>query len=105
VSEDRLYVLFDAGLLTCFNAKTGETIFPRQRLNTGGGRFYASPWAYHGKIFLLNEDGAAWVIEDGPEFKLLGKNYLEDNAWATPAIARGSLFIRTFTGLYRLQNQ
>jgi len=45
------------------------------------------------KIFLLNEDGNTWVVEDGPEFKVLRKNFLEDNAWATPAIARGSLFI------------
>jgi outer membrane protein assembly factor BamB len=101
-----VFVLFDAGLLTCSNAKTGETIFSRQRLNTGGGRFYASPWAYNGKLFLLNEDGTTWVVEDGPEFKVVRKNSLHDNdyAWATPAIARGSLFIRTYTGLYRLQN-
>jgi outer membrane protein assembly factor BamB len=104
ISDDRLYVLFDAGLLTCFNATTGETIFPRQRLNTGGGRFYASPWAYNGKIFLLNEDGTTWVVDDGPEFNVVRKNFLDDYAWATPAIARGSLFIRTYTGLYRLQN-
>ncbi|MDA1052714.1 MAG: PQQ-binding-like beta-propeller repeat protein [Planctomycetota bacterium] len=103
ISGERLFVLFDAGILICYNATTGETIFPRQRLNTGGGRFYASPWAYDGKIFLLNEDGNTWVVEDGPEFKVLRKNSLEDNAWATPAIARGSLFIRTFTGLYRIQ--
>ncbi len=105
ISGERLFVLFDAGLLTCFHAKTGDTIFPRQRLNTGGGRFYASPWAYNGKIFLLNEDGNTWVIEDGPEFKVLGKNSLDDLAWATPAIARGSLFIRTYTGLYRFQKR
>lgn len=105
ISDERLYVLFDAGLVTCSNAKTGETIFPRQRLNTGGGRFYASPWAYNGKIFLLNEDGTTWVVEDGPEFKVLHKNVLDDNAWATPAIARGSLFLRTYTSLYRLQNK
>ena len=104
ISEDRLFVLFDAGLLTCFNAKTGETIFPRKRLNTGGGRFYASPWAYNGQIFLLNEDGTTWVVEDGPEFKVVRKNSLGDYAWATPAISRGSLFIRTYTKLYRLQN-
>jgi outer membrane protein assembly factor BamB len=104
ISGERLYVLFDAGLLICFNAKTGETIYPRQRLNTGGGRFYASPWAYNGKIFLLNEDGTTWVVEDGPEFKILRKNVLEDYAWATPAIARGSLFVRTYTGLYRFQD-
>jgi outer membrane protein assembly factor BamB len=103
VSDERLFVLFDAGLLTCFSAKTGETIFPRKRLNTGGGRFHASPWSYNGKIFLLNEDGTTWVVQDAPEFKVLGKNRLDDNAWATPAIARGSLFIRTYTGLYRLQ--
>lgn len=104
ISGERLFVLFDAGLLTCSNAKSGETIFPRQRLNTGGGRFYASPWAYNGKIFLLNEDGTTWVVEDGPEFNVVGKNVLNDLAWATPAIARGSLFIRTYSGLYRLQN-
>jgi outer membrane protein assembly factor BamB len=105
ISDDRLFVLFDAGLLTCYNAKTGEEIFPRKRLDTGGGRFYASPWAYNGKIFLLNEDGTTWVVDDGPEFNVTGKNFLEDNAWATPAIARGSLFIRTYTGLYRLQRR
>jgi outer membrane protein assembly factor BamB len=103
ISDDRLFVLFDAGLLACSNAKTGDEIFARKRLNTGGGRFYASPWAYNGKIYLLNEDGTTWVVEDGPEFKVLHKNVLNDYAWATPAIARGSLFIRTYSGLYRLQ--
>ena len=98
-------MLFDAGILVCYNAKTGKIVFPRQRLKTGSGRgrFYASPWAYNGKLFLLNEDGTTWVVQDGPEFKLLGKNVLDDVAWATPAIARGSLFIRTYSSLYRLQ--
>jgi outer membrane protein assembly factor BamB len=104
ISGERLYVLFDAGLLACFNAKTGETIYPRQRLNTGGGRFYASPWAYNGKIFLLNENGTTWVVDDAPEFNVVRKNVLEDYAWATPAIGRGSLFLRTYSGLYRIQN-
>jgi outer membrane protein assembly factor BamB len=105
ISGERLFVLYDAGLMMCFHAKTGETIFPRQRLNTGGGRFYASPWAYNGKIFLLNEDGTTWVVKDSPNFEVVRKNKLDDLAWATPAISRGSLFIRTYTGLYRLQNK
>lgn len=105
ISGERLFVCYDSGLLACFNAKTGETIFPRERLNTRGGRFYASPWAYHGKVFLLNENGTTWVVEDGPEFKVLRQNTLADVAWATPAIARGSLFLRTYSSLFRLQNQ
>jgi len=102
ISGERLFVLFDAGIMVCYNAKTGEEVYPRKRLTAGRGRFYASPWAYNGKIFLLNEDGTTWVVEDGPEFKITGKNVLTDLAWATPAIARGSLFLRTYTGLYRL---
>ncbi len=105
ISGDRLFVCYDSGLLACFHAKTGEEIIPRTRLNTGGGRFYASPWAYKGQVFMLNENGDTWVIEDGSEYKLLRKNSLGDVAWATPAIARGSLFIRTFASLYRLQDK
>jgi len=105
ISGERLFVLYDAGLLMCFDAKTGGTVFPRQRLNTGGGRFYASPWAYNGNVFLLNEDGTTWVIRDGAGFEVVRKNSLDDLAWATPAIARGSLFIRTYSGLYRLQKK
>jgi outer membrane protein assembly factor BamB len=105
ISGERMFVLYDAGLLACFHAKTGEEIFPRTRLRTDGGRFYASPWAYNGKIFLLNENGSTWVVEDADEYKLIRKNSLgEDYAWATPAIARGSLFIRTYTALYRIQD-
>ena len=105
ISKGRVFVLMDAGLLACFDAKTGAEIFGRQRLDTGGGRFYASPWAYNGRIFLLNENGDTWVVGDGPEFKMLRKNPLGDVAWATPAIARGSLFVRTFSGLFRLENK
>jgi outer membrane protein assembly factor BamB len=104
ISGDRLYVCYDSGLLGCFHAKTGEEIIPKTRLNTKGGRFYASPWACNGRIFMLNENGDTWVIEDAREYRFVRKNSLGDVAWATPAIARGSLFIRTYSWLYRLQN-
>jgi outer membrane protein assembly factor BamB len=105
IGGDRLFVLFDAGLFGCFHAKTGEEVIQRERLNTGGGRFYASPWAYNGKLFLLNEDGNTWVVDDGPKFSIVRKNSLGDFAWATPAISKGSFFIRTYTKLFRLQNK
>ncbi|MBP6783305.1 MAG: PQQ-binding-like beta-propeller repeat protein [Verrucomicrobiales bacterium] len=103
ISGERLFVCYDSGLMACFHAKSGAEIIPKQRLNTRGGRFYASPWAYKGKVFMLNENGDTWVIEDGPQYKLIGKNSLGDVAWATPAIARGSLFIRTYAWLFRFQ--
>jgi len=51
---------------------------------------------------LLSEDGDTYVVQAGPEFKLLGKNSLNEMAMATPAVARGSLIIRTQSKLYRI---
>ena len=57
---------------------------------------------YNGKIFVLSEDGDTFVIQAGPAFKLLGRNSLNEMALASPAVAGGSLFIRTATKLYRI---
>jgi hypothetical protein len=45
------------------------------------------------------------VVQAGPEFKLLGKNTLNEMALATPAVARGSLFLRTQSALYRISKR
>ena len=51
---------------------------------------------------LLSEDGDTFVIQAGPEFKVLGKNPLNEMALASPAIAHGSLILRTQSKLYRI---
>lgn len=100
VYGDYYYTLLDRGFLTCHDARTGEEIYGRQRLEIGG--FTASPWAYNGRIFLLSEDGDTFVIEAGPDFKILHKNSLDEMSMATPAIARSSLILRTKSSLYRI---
>ena len=95
------YTLLDRGFLLCHDARTGDEIYGRQRLEIGNG-FTASPWGYNGKVFLLSEDGDTYVIQAGAEFKILHKNPLNEMALATPAVARGSLFLRTHSKLYRI---
>jgi hypothetical protein len=102
VYGDYYYTLFDRGFFTCHDAKTGKEIYGRQRIATDASGFTASPWAYNGKIFAMSEDGDTYVIQAGPEFKLLGKNSLGEMTLATPAVARGSLVIRTASKLYRV---
>jgi outer membrane protein assembly factor BamB len=96
---DYLYVLYDMGFLSCYDARTGKALYEKQRL---GGQFTASPWAYGGKVFCLSEDGDTYVIEAGPKFKRLGKNSLDEMCMATPAALRGSLLVRTLSRLYRI---
>ena len=101
---DYYYTLFDRGFFTAHDAKTGKEIYGKQRIDADVpvGAFTSSPWAYNGKIFCLSEEGDTYVIQAGTEYKLLGKNALGEMCMATPAIARGSLIIRTASKLYRI---
>jgi outer membrane protein assembly factor BamB len=101
---DYLYVLYDRGFLSCYEARTGNEIYSRQQIAAGATAFTSSPWANNGKIFCLSEDGDTFVIQAGPEFKVLGRNTLNEMCMATPAAVRGSLIIRTLTKLYRIGN-
>lgn len=102
VYGDLYYTLFDRGFFTAHDAKTGKEVYSKQRIDPAAGAFTSSPWAYNGKIFALSEDGDTFVIQAGSEYKLLGKNSLDEMCMATPAIAKGSLIIRTATKLYRI---
>jgi outer membrane protein assembly factor BamB len=98
-----LYVLYDRGLLSCYDARTGKEIYTKERIDSKATAFTSSPWAYEGKIFCLSEDGDTFVVKAGPKFELLRKNSLDEMCMATPAIARKSLIIRTMSKLYRIE--
>jgi outer membrane protein assembly factor BamB len=96
------YTLLDRGFVSCHDPATGKEIFPRQRITMDATSFTASPWAYNGKVFAISEDGDTYVMEAGPAFKVIGKNSLGEMTLATPAVANGSVIIRTASKLYRI---
>ncbi|MDP6537974.1 MAG: PQQ-binding-like beta-propeller repeat protein [Planctomycetota bacterium] len=102
VYDGRLYVLLDAGFLACYDATSGEELYGKQRLGGRAG-FTASPWAYGGKVFCLDEDGETFVVRTGDAFELSHTNSLSEMCMATPAIAAGSLFVRTQARLFCLR--
>jgi outer membrane protein assembly factor BamB len=102
VYQGLYYTLHDRAFMTCHDAKTGAEVYDKQRVSRDGGNFTASPWAYNGKLFCLDENGTTFVVQAGREFKVLGENRLEEMAMATPAIVDHSLLIRTYSTLYRI---
>ena len=102
VYGDNLYVLYDRGIVACYDARTGKEVYAKQRIPSANA-FTASPWAYNGKIFCLSEEGDTFVIQAGPEFKILGKNSLEEMCLATPAVVGDSVLVRTAANLYRIR--
>ena len=101
IYRGQYYTLLDRGMMTSHDAETGEEVYGRQRIVVGEG-FTASPWAYNGKIFALSEAGTTYVIEAGPNFRVIGENPLDEFTMATPAILADGLIIRTRDAVYRI---
>ena len=105
VYGDIYYTLLDRGFLMAHDARTGKQLYGRQRISVDSSGFTTSPWAYNGKIFLMSEDGDTFVVQAGPKYQLLGKNSLNEMPLATPAVARGSLIVRTYSKMYRIAKE
>ena len=93
VYGDYLYCCNDGGILTCYEARSGKTVY-RKRLGKGTG-FTASAVAGDGKIYFTSEEGDIHVIKAGPEFEKLAENAMGEICMATPAISDGTLLFRT----------
>ena len=100
VYEGRLYIGNDHGILTCLDAKTGESLYRVRIAENRGETYSASPVAAGGSIYFTSERGAIHVVKAGPEFKHLATNEMGEICMATPAIDRGQLFVRTTSRLY-----
>lgn len=92
VYKDYLYVCTDNGIVSQYEAKTGEPTF-RARLGSGGS-FSASPVAADGKLYFVSEDGDVFVLKAGTTFELLARNAMGEVVMATPAIAGKMIVIR-----------
>ena len=112
VYGDYYFTLLDRGFFTVHDARSGEELYfteqqiqqqeVRRRVARGTGGFTASPWAYNGMVFVLSEEGDTYVLDSNDRFRLVATNSLDEVAMSSPAIARGNLFIRTRSHLWRL---
>jgi outer membrane protein assembly factor BamB len=90
---DLLYIVSNQGVLTTYQAKTGERVY-QERLGGKGGAFTASPVASDGKIYLSSEDGEIFVVKAGTKYELLATNPVGQVMMATPAISDGLVIVR-----------
>jgi hypothetical protein len=61
----------------------------------GGSGYTASLVAADGRLYCVSEADGVRVVKAGPAFELLAVNPVGETCMATPAIADGTLFLRT----------
>ena len=98
--DGKLYFLkVNTGILSCFNAKTGEPHYSRQRLESIAN-IYASPVGAAGRVYLVGRDGATMVIKNSASFEVLATNKLDDGIDASPALVDNEIYLRGKKFLY-----
>ncbi|HRZ37309.1 MAG TPA: PQQ-binding-like beta-propeller repeat protein [Candidatus Paceibacterota bacterium] len=95
-----LFCLKESGIASCLEAETGQVVWV-ERL---GGAYGASPVLAEGRLYCLAEDGSTVVIGADRTFKILARNPLEGLCKASPAIARGRIFIRSENTLFCIRD-
>jgi outer membrane protein assembly factor BamB len=94
-----LYMINDSGILLSFDPATGNVI-KQGRLHGAIDKYFASPVAADGKVFLVGQGGQVSVLKAAGDWQVLAVNELDDEVFATPAIADGRVYIRTRSALY-----
>jgi outer membrane protein assembly factor BamB len=96
--DDLLFLWNDSGTVTCLRAATGEKVW-REKV---GSEFLGSPVRVGDRLYCMSRQGDCFVVAAGEEFELLGRNPLGEGTHATPAVAGGVLYLRTFSHLISL---
>ena len=101
VVGNEIYVMSDAGIATCFDAKTGKEHW-NERI---GGGHSASPTYADGKIYFHSETGKTVALKPGTKFQVLGKSELKEKTFASLAVSENAIYQRSDKHLYKIQSR
>ena len=94
-----LYMINDSGILLSFDPATGN-VLKQGRLHGAIDKYFSSPVAADNKVFLIGQGGQMSVLKAAGEWEVLAVNELDDECFATPAIADGRIYVRTRSAMY-----
>jgi outer membrane protein assembly factor BamB len=90
---DYVYLLTDAGVVTCLDAATGAVQYEGTRPPVAS-HFMGSPVAFGGLIAMTSEEGDTFMLKAGPKPEVVGTNSVDEPVYSSPAIANGRIYIR-----------
>lgn len=98
VWKDQVLVINRGGVLTCADLASGDVAW-RRRL---GGRFWATPVAAGGRLYCVNADGEATVVDLEAGGKVLSKADFGQDVLGSPAVAGDAVYFRGVNRLWKI---
>ncbi len=93
-----LYMVKDGGIVTKLDVATGRLL--QEERVPGLGNYFSSPVAGDGKIYFASEPGTVSVLASRQDWNVISSHEFHERIYATPALARGCVYIRTEQALY-----
>lgn len=98
--DGKLFLWHDNGTVMCRNAADGKLIWEGRVKKPGAtALFYGSPVWVEGKLYNMSRKGDLFVVSAGDQFEQLGCSPLGELSHATPALANGRMYLRTYSHL------
>jgi outer membrane protein assembly factor BamB len=98
LARDRVWMLTDNGVLFVIDAKTGDE---RAALRLGVS-FTASPLVAGDYLYACDIDGTTTVVRTSVPPEIVARNRLREGMRASPAVADGAIYLRTYHSLYEI---
>jgi outer membrane protein assembly factor BamB len=96
VAKDGLLFTFhDRGEISCLRSATGKQLWREKP----AGPFYGSPVWVNGNLYCITRKGEVVVIKAASTYELFAVNPLGEESYATPAVAGGRMYLRTYSHL------
>jgi outer membrane protein assembly factor BamB len=103
IADGLVYLLHKDGKLQCVDLETGKDVY-LHRTHTGQHR--TSPLLLEGRLWFGSNDGWVTIVKAGREFELLDSIDLDGEAvTASPIVADGTLYVRSYDALYAIRKQ
>lgn len=101
---DKLYVCsVNQPVISCYNAKTGEAYFLKERL-PDINEIYVSAAGAAGRVYFIGRNGVTCVLKHSDKFEIIAVNTLNDKVDCSPAFVENEMYIKGKENLYCLAN-
>jgi outer membrane protein assembly factor BamB len=98
IKDGLIYTITTMNIMMCIDAVTGEEIWSAHVPS----KYNASPLYINGFIWFFSLKGEILVLKAGRKYEVVAQNQMDSGIWATPAVLRNSMIVRTQNFLYRI---
>jgi outer membrane protein assembly factor BamB len=98
IKDGLIYTVNSRNTMMCIDARTGDEVWSKHVTSD----YDASPLFINGNIWFFSAKGEILVLKAGRKYEVVAQNRTDSGIFATPAVLRNSMILRTRDFLYRI---